>query len=208
MQECRRWLAAYDAASGTAQDGRVKVWLMRLLGGLPGDYPPETVQMKMGAFVFALEDKPAYCFDDATLKIAVRRFKKFWPSAGELVEFADEMESWTRRQAKRAWEVVDAGARVSREPTQSEAVQRSIALNREKQARERAELAAIVAAKYGPLPDAATAPQMGPGESRDSYIDRLREWRKNPVQRVPVDDTASETAETRRVEADAPGGAA
>lgn len=113
--ECRRWLAAHDAAAGIAQEGRIKHWLLKLLGGLPGDYSEETVRMKMGAFVFALNDKPAYCFDDATLKIAMRRFK-FWPSAAELIAFADEMEQWTRMQAKRAYKVVDAGPRTADQP--------------------------------------------------------------------------------------------
>jgi len=207
--ECRRWLAAHADASGIAQEGRVKHWLIRLLGGLPGDYSVEAVQMKMGAFLFALSEYRAYCFDDATLKLAMRRFK-FWPSSAELIAFADEMDAWTRQHAARCHKIVDAGPQAA--PAETNGADRSIRLNREKQDRERAELAAIVAAKFGPLPDAATAPEMLPGESRASFIDRLREWRKNPVQRVPCEpddaDTASETAERRRVEADAPGGAA
>jgi hypothetical protein len=184
--ECRRWLVAHNDASGYAQEGRIKHWLIRLLGGLPGDFSPEAVQLKMGAFVFALSDYRAYCFDDATLKLAMRRFK-FWPSSAELIAFADEMDQWTRTTAARAHKVIDAGARVA----DASGADRAIELFRERQAqeraRERAALAAIVEAKYGPLPSVDTAPVMQDGESRASFIDRLREWRKNPVQRVPAE---------------------
>lgn len=193
VAECRRWLAAHEAASGIAQEGRIQNWLGRLLIGLPGKLTADDVRVKMAAFVFALNEHRAYCFDDATLKIAMRRFK-FWPSSAELIEFADEMDSWTRTTAARAHKVIDAGARVA--DAGGGGADRSIVLFREKQARERAELAAIVAAKYGPLPDPAAAPVMLEGESRAAFIDRLREWRKNPVQRVPAETPDADAQNT------------
>jgi hypothetical protein len=110
VAECRRWLASHDASSGYADDGRIQHWLVRLLSGLPGNQSADDVRLKMAAYVFALGDKRAFCFDDATLRLAMKRFK-FWPSAAELIEFADEMESRVRRQAQRAQKIADTGAR-------------------------------------------------------------------------------------------------
>jgi hypothetical protein len=173
--ECRRWLAAHDAASGIAQEGRIKQWLLKLLGGLPGDYSAEVVQMKMGAFVFALSDYRAYCFDDVTLKLAMRKFK-FWPSAAELIAFADEMEEWTRRTAARAFKISDAGPCNANRPTNlrpwAEGGEEDCTRwNREQADRERRELAAVVESKYGkPTP----APARFPDESAKDYAHRLR----------------------------------
>lgn len=244
VMECRRWLAALDKASGIAQDGRIKHWLIRLLGGLAGDYSPDTVQLKMGAFVFALSEHQAYCFDDATLKIAMRRFK-FWPSAGELIEFADDMDRWTRTTAARAWKVVDAGARTGAAMDGPDA-ERSMRLNREKAERERREDIALLAerdAAAGKHAADVAVPDRLPGEGDKAYVARLMEHTRGQiamghaalkrdtrmrlrnagvkeatktayretgieVQPRPDADTASESAETRRVDAGAPGGAA
>lgn len=193
--ECRRWLAAHSDASGIAQEGRVKHWLIRLLGGLPGDYSVEAVQMKMGAFLFALSEYRAYCFDDATLKLAMRRFK-FWPSSAELIAFADEMDRWTRQHAARCHKIVDAGPQSA--PAETNSAERSIRLNREKQNRERAELAAMLAKKFGAPPP---VPQQRSDEDDDSYLARLKDWRERPMKRIPAEagdnaDAESETAET------------
>lgn len=110
VAECRRWLASHDASSGYADGGRIQHWLVRLLSGLPGNQSADDVRLKMAAYVFALGDKRAFVFDDATLRLAMGRFK-FWPSAAELIEFADDMESRVRRQAQRAQKVADTGAR-------------------------------------------------------------------------------------------------
>lgn len=185
--ECRRWLAAHEAASGIAQEGRIKHWLIRLLGGMPGDYSPEAVQLKMGAFVFALSDYRAYCFDDATLKLAMRRFK-FWPSAAELIDFADEMDRWTRQTAARAWKVVDKGP-VAALPAGNDAG-RAISSFRERQDRERRALAAVVEAKYGAMPP---MPEREPGESDNSFMNRLQAWRNGP--RLPLPEPEPADAE-------------
>jgi hypothetical protein len=142
VAECRRWLASHEAASGYANEGRIKFWLVRLLSGLPGDHSAETVELKMAAFIFALGDKRAFCFDDATLRLAMKRFK-FWPSSAELIEFADDMESRVRQQARRAQKVADTGAR---RPGQQGTggkidIEASMRRMREKQERENRELA-------------------------------------------------------------------
>jgi hypothetical protein len=180
--ECRRWLAAHDAASGIAQEGRIQNWLARLLGGLAGNHTADDVRMKMGAFLFALNDKPAYCFDDATLKIAMRRFK-FWPSAGELIEFADEMDQWTRTQAKRAYRVVDAGprkpdARPNMRPWAEGGAEDNTRWNREQADRERKELIEIMRKR-----DEEAGRQPGewdrlPGEDAHAFIDRIGDKRR------------------------------
>jgi hypothetical protein len=172
--ECRRWLVAHDAVSGIAQEGRIQNWLARLLGGMPGNNTADDVRMKMGAFVFALNDKPSYCFDDATLKIAMRRFK-FWPSSAELMAFADEMEQWTRTTAKRAYKVVDSGPRtadrpLNRRPWAEGGAEDHAKYLREKQDRDRKELAAMVEARYGKPPP---APARLPGEDEKAYVARL-----------------------------------
>ena len=167
VAECRRWLVAHDAASRIADEGRIHHWLVRLVSGIPGDYDEETIRLKMGAFVFALSDRPAYCFDDATLRIAMRRFPKFWPSAGELIEFADDMDTWTRNTAARAYKIVDAGPVASVVPIGGTIVERAMQLNRDKTDRERRELAAAAGI------DVPTAPQQDPGESDRDYCLRL-----------------------------------
>jgi hypothetical protein len=170
VAECRRWLASHDAASGYANEGRIKFWLVRLLSGLPGDHSAETVELKMAAFIFALGDKRAFCFDDTTLRLAMKRFK-FWPSAAELIEFADDMEIRVRRQAARAQKIADTGAR---RPGQQgtggkidiEASERRM---REKQAAENLELAE----KLGVKP--TEPPPRLPGETDRQWGRRIYE---------------------------------
>lgn len=184
--ECRRWLQAHEAASGIAQEGRIKHWLIRLLGGMPGDYSPEAVQLKMGAFVFALSDYRAYCFDDATLKMAMRKFK-FWPSSSELIEFADDMDRWTRQTAARAHKIVDVGARAALPVDNGDASTRT---NRERNDLERRHLAAIVDAKYGKMPP---FPVRAPDESDNDWLDRMKDWRNGP--RLPLPEEQPTEAE-------------
>lgn len=167
VAECRRWLASHEASSGYADEGRIKFWLLRLLGGLPGDPPAEVVSMKMAAYVFALGDKRAFVFDDSTLRLAMGRFK-FWPSPAELIEFADEMESRVRRQAQRAQKVADTGAR--RPGTEGKIdIESSMRRMREKQAAENLELAE----KLGVKP--SEPPPRLPGETDRQWGGRIYE---------------------------------
>lgn len=206
--EAQRWRQEHEQRNGYVQSGVLKQWLAIVISGSARRQADDIDDAaRLSALMFAVEEHPAYCFTKTTLRDAQRRFK-FLPTPAELLEFADAIVSAETLKAERLWAIVNAGVRTGG-ADDGDAVGRSMRLNREKQDLERRHLAAIVEAKHGPLPDSNTAPTMEAGESRASFIDRLREWRKNPVQRVvPVDETLSETAETRAVDAEAPGGAA
>jgi hypothetical protein len=174
--EYRRWLDALGKCDAPAQDGRMRVWLSKLLFGLSGNFSEEMIRGKMSAYAFALADKPAFCFDDAVLRRAQKHFKSFWPSAGELIEFMERVEAETRIKAERAWKIIDGGPRAAgaAEPGTDAAIQR----HREKQDRERRELAAILAerdaAQGKHAPDAET-PRRMPGETDKQFVARLTE---------------------------------
>lgn len=191
--EANRWRQQHDQRSGWVQPGVLKQWLAILITGSAKRQADDVDEAaRLSALMFAVEEHPAYCFTKSTLRDAQRRFK-FLPTPAELLEFADAIVAAETRTADRLWKIVETGVRTGG-VDDSDLVGRSMRLNREKWDRERAELAAVVEAKYGPLPDAATAPQMQPGETRAAYIDRLREWRKAPVQRES-DQTESESAQ-------------
>jgi hypothetical protein len=121
--ECRRWLQAFDQRNGPAQESRIENWLLKLLAGVIGDRSRDEVQMRVAALVFAVADRPAFCFDDRSLRRAMARFK-FWPSAAELIAFAEQIETEGRETAQRAWRVVDIGPRALFRSTWAEAPDR------------------------------------------------------------------------------------
>lgn len=123
--ELRRWLQAYDRHCGQAQDGRIEAWLFKLLAGVIGDRSRDEVQMRMAALVFALADKPAFCFDDRSLRQAMARFK-FWPAAKELIDFTAAIEDEMRARAKRAYDCIDVNLRppAAKEPNWTPALDR------------------------------------------------------------------------------------
>jgi hypothetical protein len=199
--EYRRWLDALRKVDAPAQDGRIRVWLSKLLFGLGGNHSEAMIQGKMGAFAFALADKPAFCFDDNTLRRAQKHFKSFWPSAGELIEFMETVEAEVRVKAERAWKVIDGGARAAGAPTTLRpwaegGADDNTRWNREQADRERRALAAIVEAKYGKMPP---MPVRELGESDNSFLDRLKEWRNGP--RLPLPE--SQPAESQPADAGA-----
>ena len=182
--EYRRWLDALRKCDAPAQDGRIRVWLSKLLFGLSGNHSEEMIRAKMSAFAFALADKPAFCFDDAVLRRAQKHFKSFWPSAGELIEFMERVEAEVRVKAERAWKVVDGGPRApgakppGRPWAQGGADDHREYL-RQKADRERKELIEIMrdrdaaAGKFAP--DAVVPPQE-PGETGKAYVARLKAY--------------------------------
>lgn len=188
--ECRRWLDRYAATDAVAQPGRIRFWLQKLFAGCAGAPAEVDVRIKLDALTSAVDDQPAYCFDDATLKIAQRRFKRFIPSAGELMEFCDFITKDAREKAARAFAIIDAsrrkdapaddGARAPFAWTReaSEAHGRRL---RERQDAERRELLEIVrkrdadAGKVAPV--STSAPSQDAGESDLAYLARLRTWR-------------------------------
>lgn len=182
--ECRRWLEAMQKCDAPAQDGRIRVWLSKLLFGLSGNHSEEMIQGKMGAFAFALADKPAFCFDDGTLRQAQKHFKSFWPSAGELIEFMERIEAEVRVKAERAWKLVDGGTRAAGAPRTSRpwadgGAEDHAQYLREKQDRERAELVAIMAerdAAAGKWAADEPMPERDPEETAKEYVKRLKAY--------------------------------
>jgi hypothetical protein len=173
--ECRRWLEALNKCDATAQDGRIRVWLSRLLFGLSGNHSEDMIRGKLSSFAFALADKPAFCFDDDTLRRAQKHFKSFWPSAGELIEFMEGIEGEIRVKAQRAWKIIDdgprkAGAPPTRRPWAEGGSEDCERWNREEDDAKRKELAAMVEARYGKPPP---APARLPGEDEKAYVARL-----------------------------------
>lgn len=183
--ECRRWLEALNKAEGIAQEGRIRTWLWKLLGGLSGNHTEETVRMKLASFTFALAEHPAYCFDDHVLRRAQRRFKSFWPSAGELIEFMDEYQAEIRVRAQRAFKMIDAGPRKPGErragkPWAQGGMEDHAAFLREKADRERKELIEIMRQR-----DAEAGRTVEPGEwdrlsgeETHAFIDRIGDKRR------------------------------
>lgn len=180
--EYRRWLDALRKCDAPAQDGRIRVWLSKLLFGLSGNFSEEMIRAKMSAFAFALADKPAFCFDDAVLRRAQKHFKSFWPSAGELIEFMERVEAETRVREDRAWKIINGGPRAAGAPTTKRPWaeggsddQREYL--RQKADRERRELAEILRdrdAAAGKFAQETPVPQQQRGESGGDYVKRLK----------------------------------
>lgn len=204
--EYRRWLEALRKVDAPAQDGRIRVWLSKLLFGLSGNHSEEMIQAKMGAFAFALADKPAFCFDDGTLRRAQKHFKSFWPSAGELIEFMEGIEREARVKAERAWKVVDGGTRAAGAPRTSRPWAEGGAEDhaeylREKQDRERAELVEIMRdrdAAAGKFAADAEVPARLPEETAKEYVKRLN---KHTYEQISLGDKARRKDEERRIRA-------
>jgi hypothetical protein len=176
--ECRRWLEALNKAEGTAQDGRIRNWLMKLLGGLSGNHSEDTVRMKLAAFTFALAEFPAYCFDDAVLRRAQKHFKSFWPSAGELIEFMEAYQGEVRVRAQRAYKIIDIGPRrpgqVPRgRPWAEGGMEDQREWLRQKGDREREELAAIARKRDEEEGRSPEDWDRLPGEDAHAFVDRI-----------------------------------
>jgi hypothetical protein len=180
--EYRRWLEALRKCDAPAQDGRIRVWLSKLLFGLSGNYSEEMIRAKISAFAFALDDKPAFCFDDRVLKRAQKHFKSFWPSAGELIEFMEKIEAETRIKEDRAWKIINDGPRAAGAPSTLRpwaegGAEDNTRWNREQADRERQELAEIIRqrdAADGKWAADAVMPTQLPGESAEAYVARLK----------------------------------
>lgn len=168
VSACREGLRAYEAQSGPVQGGVLGQWLGNLYpvcAKRAGDAPDVEAWIKSAGF--ALEEHPAFCFTQTTLRAAMRRFK-FLPTGAELLAFADEIVVARGRAAQRAWKVLDAGPRAATAmqwgPAAAEEQARR---NRAKDAKERAELAAIAGGQPAP------APQRLPGEDDGAFVTRL-----------------------------------
>jgi hypothetical protein len=204
--ECRRWIEALHKVDAPAQDGRIRVWLSKLLFGLSGNHSEDMINAKMGAFAFALADKPAFCFDDATLRRAQKHFKSFWPSAGELIEFMEGIEREVRVAAERAWKVMDGGPRAAgaprtRRPWAEGGAEDHAEYLREKADRERQELVEIMRdrdAAAGKFAADTPMPERDPEETAKEYVKRLN---KHTYEQISLGDKARRKDEERRIRA-------
>jgi hypothetical protein len=165
---CRDGLRTHDAQSGPVQGGVLGQWLSNLFptcAKRAGDCADVEAWIKSAGF--ALEEHPAFCFTQTSLRAAMRRFK-FLPTGAELLAFADEIVTARGRAAQRAWKVMDAGPRATTAmqwgPAAAEEQARR---NRAKAAKERAELAAIVGHSAAPPPERL------PGEDDKAFVSRL-----------------------------------
>jgi hypothetical protein len=184
--ECRQWIESYDRACSFASESygpRVSQWLQYLFLGLSQRMSLAEVTAKIDVYKFAIAERPAYCFTDSVLRRAMRKFKQFTPSVGEISEFLDEIESETRAMTRRAYECIDVslgkrGREVLENPTQApdwvwpngkaSALEYAERYRAQEDAKRRS-LAALVRSREGaPAP----SPEREPGESDEAFRGR------------------------------------
>jgi hypothetical protein len=167
--EANRWRQQHDQRSGWVQQGVLKQWMSILISGSARRQADDVDDVaRLSALVFAVEEHPSFCFTKGTLREAQRRFK-FLPTPAELLEFADAIVAAEKQTADRLWKIVEAGVRTGGRVLDNGDL--STRLNRERDDRERRELAAMVEAKYGKPPP---TPARLRDESAKDYAHRLR----------------------------------
>jgi hypothetical protein len=177
----RLWMRAHDAEADDQKPGYavsakdLHKWMATFLGNLAKgmNTTADESDLRVKLLSIAVDDRPAKHFTKESLKLAWDRFK-FAPSANELMEFFDDLDSRERTEAQRIIQVLDVAAKPPAPQGSPVDVERSIALNNEKRDRERRELAAVVAEKFNVPP----VPERGPGETDDAFMARLRHHRK------------------------------
>jgi hypothetical protein len=142
LAAARLWMQAYDAGSPTVAPRDLQRWLATLLGNLAKarDTGAEEIDMRVKMLALAIDDRPAKHFGKDALKLAWERFT-FIPTAHELMEFFDEMESRERTDAQRLMAVLDAGSRPPPPKVGPVDIEASMRRMRDKQAAENLELA-------------------------------------------------------------------
>lgn len=176
--ECRRWLDWVRSRDGEAQDGLVERWLLTLLMGVAGDRSEDDVRAKLKAFRFALAGRPALCFTPESLRGAQRRFR-FWPSAAELIEFADEVERGARETRQRCGVIVErhaarGGGDPEAEPPRRWSKDEADAQRERNRAAQRDQNARVIQA-LRERGEWIETPVRAPGESERDYVARLVE---------------------------------
>jgi hypothetical protein len=177
LAAARLWMQVYDAEVAVVSAEGLRKWLVTFVGNLVvGSGSAESeLDMRVKLLSIALDERPAKHFTKESLKLAWDRFK-FVPTANELMKFFDELEADERRDAQRLMAVLDAGHKPPPPKAPAMDVDESMRRHREKQDRERQELAAIVkqraAAEGGPTWDRL------PGENDEAFMGRIGAQRR------------------------------
>lgn len=185
----RLWMQAYNVEPVPVSPRDLQRWLTALLGNLAkaGGAGRDEIDMRVKLLAAAVDDRASKHFSKDALKLAWQRFQ-FTPTANELMKFFDDLESDERTQAQRLMAVLDAGHKPPPPKEPAMDVDESMRRHREKQERERRELAAIVRERYGEPPP---MPERQPGENDDDFLARLKEWRNGPREQVCVNKSAA-----------------
>lgn len=171
----RLWMRAAEAEEEPVVAPKdLHKWLNALIGNmrLAGSMDAEDVDARIKMLSVAINERKAKHFTVDSLKLAWRRFGDFVPTAHQLMAFFDDLESTERTEAQRLMAVLDAAARPAQPRSPVVDVERSMALNREKWDRERAELIAAAGIEVPDIP-----PRM-PHETDREYGVRLAEEAK------------------------------
>lgn len=185
LAAARLWMQVYDAETATVSAKDLERWITTLVGNmrLASGTGEDDLEMRIRMLSIAVDERAAKHFSKDALKLAWKKFGDFIPTASQLMEFFDELESLERTQAQRLMAVLDAGHKTPPPRAAAVDIDESMRLNRERQDRERRALAAIAEAKYGKMPP---MPERAPGESDELFMARLKEWRNGP--RLPLSE--------------------
>jgi hypothetical protein len=142
LKGARLWLKAFEMEDQPAEPGAVEKWIMMLIAGMNHSMTADTLNMRVSALVFAVMDRPAFCFTVDTQRQAQAKFG-FVPTSKELIDFCAAVEADERTTAKRLFKVCDTGARRPGRPgTEGKIdIEASMQRMRDKQAAENQELA-------------------------------------------------------------------
>lgn len=183
LAAARLWMQVYNAEVAVVSEAALRKWLVTFVGNLVvGSGAAESdLDMRVKLLSIAVDERPAKHFTKESLKLAWERFQ-FVPTANELMKFFDELESDERTQAQRLMAVLDAGAKSPPPKAPAMDVDESMRRHREKQDRERQELAAIVkardAAEGGPTWDRL------PGENDEAFMGRIGAQRRSMLDKA------------------------
>jgi hypothetical protein len=191
LAAARLWMQAYGAETATVAAKDLEKWIATLVANmrLSSGAGEDDIEMRIRMLSLAVDERAAKHFSKDALKLAWKKFGQFIPTASQLMEFFDDLESLERTQAQRLMAVLDAGYKTPPPKAPAMDVDESMRRHREKQERERKALAAIVEAKYGAMPP---MPERQLGESDDAFLARLKHWRTLP--RLPLPEPATEGA--------------
>lgn len=193
LAAARLWMQAHNAETATVAAKDLEKWIATLVANmrLSSGAGEDDIEMRIRMLSIAVDDRAAKHFSKDALKLAWKKFGQFIPTASQLMEFFDDLESLERTQAQRLMAVLDAGYKTPPPKAPAMDIDESMRRHREKQEQERKALAAVVAAKYGAMPP---MPEREPGESDNSFMNRLNAWRNGP--RLPLPEPESAKAET------------
>ena len=213
VAECHRFLRAHDAATKVPPprcDDMLEQWLLKLLGGLSTRMSEGEVKMKLNAYSFILAGLPAYCYDDQSLSIAMMKFRKFIPAAGDLREHLNDYVADTNIKVQRALRLSDLGARKhtpaeGENPAQDPDWQgwrggknEAEAYGEKLRAKQRRDLAELAALKQ-----VSDEPKQKADEGDKAFVARLCEWNRQRLDAVtkgkdPTNRTTAKAEDDKR----------